>query len=50
MFCLKYGFDFGQLSRTGLAAAREEFLEKCLAYNVCRTILLRRRKQQQQVA
>lgn len=50
MFCLKYDFDFGQLSRTGIAAAREEFLEKCLACNVCRTILLRRRKQQQQVA
>lgn len=48
MFCLKYGFDFGQLSRTGLAAAREEFLEKCLAYNACRTILLRKRKREQQ--
>lgn len=47
MFCLKYGFDFGQLSRTGIAAARDEFLEKCLAYNVCRTILLRKRKRQQ---
>ena len=48
MFCLKHGFDFGQLSRTGLAAAREEFLEKCIAYNICRAIELRKRKRRQQ--
>ena len=50
MFCLKHGFDFGQLSRTGLAAAREEFLEKCIAYNICRGIELRKRRRQAQAA
>lgn len=48
MFCLKHNFEFGQLSRTGITAAREEFLEKCMAYNICRTIMLRKRKQKQQ--
>lgn len=50
MFCLKHSFEFGRLGRTGLKAVRQELSEKCLAYNICRTLLLRKRKQQQPIA
>jgi len=50
IFCLKHSFDFGQLSRTGLKAVRQELTEKCLAYNICRLVYLRKRKPQCQEA
>ena len=44
MFTIKDGFEFGELGRRGLEAVRAELLEKVLAYNCCRSILLRKRK------
>jgi len=44
MFCLKYTYEFGRLHRCGIEAVRAELLEKVLAYNVCRILLLRQRK------
>jgi len=44
MFCLKHSFHFGRCGRIGQAAVRRELAEKCQAYNLCRSILLRRRK------
>jgi len=44
MFTIKDGFEFGELGRRGLEAVRDELLEKVLAYNCCRSILLRKRK------
>lgn len=46
MFCLKYSYRFGQLSRTGLEAVRQELMEKTLAYNIARLVYLRKRKHQ----
>jgi len=46
MFTIKDGFEFGELGRRGLKAVRAELLEKVLAYNFCRIILLRKRKGQ----
>ncbi len=46
MFTIKDGFEFGELGRRGLAAVRAELLEKALAYNFCRIILVRKRKEQ----
>jgi hypothetical protein len=45
MFTIKDGFAFGQLGRRGIEAVRDELLEKVLAYNCCRTILMRQRRQ-----
>ena len=45
MFTIKDGFEFGQLGRRGIEAVRDELLEKVLAYNCCRTILIRQRRQ-----
>lgn len=44
MFTIKDGFEFGELCRRGLEAVRDELLEKVLAYNCCRIILLRQRR------
>ena len=44
MFTIKDGFEFGELGRRGLEAVRDELLEKVLAYNCCRSILLRQRR------
>jgi len=44
MFTIKDGFEFGELGRRGLEAVRDELLEKALAYNSCRSILLRQRR------
>ncbi len=41
----KDGFAFGELGRRGIEAVRDELLEKVLAYNCCRTILIRKRRQ-----
>lgn len=44
MFTIKDGFDFGQLGRRGIEAVRSELTEKILAYNLCRIILLKKRR------
>jgi len=44
MFTIKDGFEFGEVGRRGLEAVREELLEKVLAYNCCRIVLMRKRK------
>ena len=44
MFTIKDGFEFGDLGRRGIEAVRDELLEKVLAYNCCRIILLRQRR------
>ncbi|MDP4031817.1 MAG: transposase, partial [Pseudorhodobacter sp.] len=46
MFTIKDGFEFGELGRRGAQAVRAELLEKVLAYNFCRIILIRKRKGQ----
>lgn len=46
MFTIKDGFEFGELGRRGLAAVRDELLEKVLAYNCCRIILMRKRRRE----
>jgi hypothetical protein len=43
MFTIKDGFEFGELGRRGIDAVRSELAEKVLAYNFCRTILMRKR-------
>ena len=43
MFTIKFGFDFGELSRRGIDAVQSELTEKVLAYNFCRIILMRKR-------
>jgi hypothetical protein len=42
MFTMKDGYEFGELGRRGLSPVREELLEKVLAYNLCRIILVRK--------
>jgi len=44
MFTIKDGFEFGELGRRGLESVRGELLEKVLAYNCCRIILMKKRK------
>jgi hypothetical protein len=46
MFTIKDGFEFGEVGRRGLEAVREELLEKVLAYNCCRIVLMRKRKRE----
>jgi len=47
MFTIKDGFAFGELGRRGIDAVRDELLEKVLAYNCCRSILMRQRQQEE---
>jgi IS5 family transposase len=47
MFTLKDGFEFGRVSRRGIEAVRSELTEKVLAYNFCRAIEIRTRKQKE---
>ena len=47
MFTIKDGFAFGELGRRGIEAVRDELLEKALAYNCCRRILLRQRQREE---
>ena len=47
MFTIKDGFEFGTLGRRGLDAVRAELLEKVLAYNCCRIMLMRKRKREE---
>ncbi|VAX32337.1 hypothetical protein MNBD_NITROSPINAE05-370 [hydrothermal vent metagenome] len=44
MFSIKDGFEFGELSRRGIDAVRNELLEKVLAYNSSRAILMKKRR------
>ena len=47
MFTIKDGFEFGELGRRGLDAVRDELLEKVLAYNCCRIILMKKRRREE---
>ncbi len=44
MYTIKHNFDFGRLGRRGIESVRSELLEKVIAYNFCRSILIRKRK------
>jgi hypothetical protein len=46
MFTIKDGFAFGELGRRGIDAVRDELMEKVLAYNCCRSILLKKRRRE----
>lgn len=46
MFTIKDGFEFGELGRRGLESVRAELMEKVLAYNCCRIILMKKRKRE----
>ena len=46
-YTIKDGFAFGELGRRGIDAVRDELLEKVLAYNCCRTILLKKRRREE---
>ena len=46
MFTIKDGFEFGQLGRRGQDAVRDELLEKVLAYNCCRIVLMKKRRRE----
>ena len=46
MFTIKDGFEFGELGRRGLEAVHAELLEKVLAYNCCRIILMKKRRRE----
>ena len=46
MFTIKNGFEFGELGRRGLDAVRDELLEKVLAYNCCRIVLMKKRRRE----
>ena len=45
MFTIKDGFSFGEHSRRGIENVRDELLEKVLAYNFCRRIEMKKRRQ-----
>jgi len=47
MFTIKDGFAFGELGRRGIDAVRDELLEKVLAYNCCRSILMEKRQREE---
>jgi hypothetical protein len=47
MFTIKDGFAFGELDRRGIEAVRDELLEKVLAYNCCRSILIKQRRREE---
>jgi hypothetical protein len=44
MFSLKFTADLGVLRRRGIQAVRRELLEKVIAYNLARIMVLRREK------
>ncbi len=48
MFTIKAGFGFGELGRRGIGPVSDELLEKGLAYNCCRIILMKKRRNNQQ--
>lgn len=49
MFTLKYSHRFGRLERRGIEAVRQELWEKVLAYNTCRMIQLRKRREKEKL-
>jgi len=44
MFTIKDGYEFGELGRRGIDGVRSELLEKVLAYNSSRAILMKKRR------
>jgi hypothetical protein len=46
MFTIKNGFEFGELGRRGMDAVRDELMEKVLAYNGCRIVLMKKRRRE----
>jgi len=44
MYCLKFGYNLGRMMRRGLENVRNEMMEKIIAYNFDRTVLLTQRK------
>ena len=44
---IKDGFAFGELGRRGIDAVGDELLEKVLAYNFCRIILMKKRRREE---
>jgi IS5 family transposase len=47
MFTIKDGYGFGEPGRRGIEAVRQELTEKVIAYNICRTILIRQRRKRE---
>ena len=47
MFTIKFGYAFGELSRRGIDGVRAELQEKIIAYNCCRIILIRKRRERE---
>lgn len=45
IFTLKFGFDFGELSRRGIQSVRQELWENAMAYNLYRWALLESREE-----
>jgi len=46
MFTIKKGFEFGEVGRRGLESVQDELLEKVLAYNCCRIVLMKKRRRE----
>nr|MDA3926758.1 transposase [Kiritimatiellia bacterium] len=46
MFTIKNGFEFGEVGRRGLESVQDELLEKVLAYNCCRLVLMKKRRRE----
>jgi len=46
MFTIKDGFEFGEVGRRGLESVQDELLEKVLAYNCCRIVLMKKRRRE----
>jgi len=49
MFTIKDGFEFGEVGRCGIDAVRAELTEKVLAYNCCRIILMKQRREERRL-
>jgi hypothetical protein len=46
IFCLKHCHEFGELRRRGIEAVRDELTGKAIVYNLCRIIMLRKRRRE----
>lgn len=49
MFTIKDGFEFGETGRRGIDAVRDELTEKVIAYNCCRIILMKQRREKRRL-
>jgi len=49
MFTLKYSHGFGRVERRGIEGVRQELWEKVLAYNTCRMIQMRKRREKEKL-